>query len=43
MAKRIKKIIPLDIDINQYKIMLFDYDRSLDAMTTIINNRITDV
>ena len=38
-----QKIIPLDIDINQYKSMLFDYDKSLDVMTTIINNRVTDV
>jgi hypothetical protein len=38
-----QKIIPMDIDLESYKEILFNYNRSLDVMTGIINNRITDV
>ena len=37
------KIIPVDINFTEYQSMLYDYNRSLEDMTKIINSRITNV
>ena len=38
-----QRIVPLDMSFSEYYGMVNDYAKSLNEMTAIINNRITDV